>query len=577
MATTPPPYTPNDPQMDPCWQRRAAREQAKANRDAWRAYGRAQREQARAYRRGFYRTSIIGPLLLIAVGVVFLMVHFGHLSYANVMDAYGRWWPVLLIAIGVIRLVEWMVLRNRTQNGVPVRYVLGGGTRFLIFLVVILGIGLSFASNHSSEDWSHWNFNSEDWNKFAGTKHENDPAPVVHALPANASVFIRNPSGDVTVNGLSDDGQLHLQAHNEVYVRSDSDAENHLHQLDPTLDVSGNTLSITAGSVESGHANLTVSVPPGTGVTINADHGDIHVGNLKAGVTVTANHGDVDVKAITGTVSAHVNNRSSEVSVANVTGSVNLEGRGDEVSIADIHGPVAVYGEFYSSIHLQHVTSKLTFKSIRTDLSLGRLDGQLDMGGGDDLQVEQAVGPVIVNTKNRNVSLTRVNGDVTVGNSNGTVTIDAVSPVGAISVENRSGSVTVSLPQNSGITVQADTSDGEVHSDFSLSSKTSDNAGSLTGTANGGGKAIRVSTTHGDISLRHGNLPPLPLVPPVPPAIALPPVPPLPPNAPDEAQDAVKQAQEELKEAQRKVKEAQDAAKKAREEAKQTKKQDGSY
>lgn len=578
MATTPPPYNPNDP----AWQK-SAREQQKANKNAWKAYNKAQRDQQKAYYRGMYRTSIVGPILLIAFGVMFLFAHYGKFSWGNLGIWFGHWWPLLLIVIGIVRLVEWFLIRHETTaNGVPLRSVMGGGGSFLVILLVVLGIGFTLANNHQS-DWSHLNFSGDDWEHFAGTKHENDPAPVVQSIPTGASLFIRNPYGSVAVSGLSDDGKLHIQAHNEVYVTNDSDAEDRLKQLDGHLDISDKTVSLNVGNVEAGHSDLKVMVPAGTNVTINADRGDVHVGDIHAAVNVTANRGDVELKGITGPVVTHVNHRDSDTSIENVTGPVSLEGRGDEINIGEVHGPVVVHGEFYSSIHVQHITSMVTFKSMRTDMSLGRLDGELDMGGDDELRVEQAAGPITVNTKNRNIVLNRVNGDVSVSNRNGTVTIDGVKPIGNISVDNRSGAVTLSLPDSTAFTVQADTSDGDVRSDFALNHRSSDNAGSLSGTVNGGGKAIRISTTHGDISLRHGDAAPLPPMPPSPPA------PPAVPSAPStETDQALKDAQQELKEAQQRVKEAQanaaeqvkranEQVRKAKQQATKQKKEEDSY
>ena len=79
MATIPP--------IDPRFQReqwrqqqRIARDQAKAQRDAWRAQARLQREQARWQMRQYRRGSIVGPLLLVAIGIVFLLIQTGRIA-----------------------------------------------------------------------------------------------------------------------------------------------------------------------------------------------------------------------------------------------------------------------------------------------------------------------------------------------------------------------------------------------------------------------------------------------------------------------------------------------------------------
>ena len=48
--------------------------------------------------------SYIGPLILIIVGTLFLLSNFGFLPHLGVLLA--RWWPLILIAVGVARLTR---------------------------------------------------------------------------------------------------------------------------------------------------------------------------------------------------------------------------------------------------------------------------------------------------------------------------------------------------------------------------------------------------------------------------------------------------------------------------------------
>ena len=106
MAAAPPPFTsgpsgPGSPDPRQQWkaQRRAAKEQ-------WRAQ--------RAYYRGWRRPSIVRPLVLIAAGVVALMIEAGTISGYEFWDWYIRWWPLLLIGLGLALLGEWWL-----QQGDP--------------------------------------------------------------------------------------------------------------------------------------------------------------------------------------------------------------------------------------------------------------------------------------------------------------------------------------------------------------------------------------------------------------------------------------------------------------------------
>jgi len=48
--------------------------------------------------------SLAGPLILITIGTMFLIQ---NLSHINVFRVFWRYWPVILIAIGISKLLEY--------------------------------------------------------------------------------------------------------------------------------------------------------------------------------------------------------------------------------------------------------------------------------------------------------------------------------------------------------------------------------------------------------------------------------------------------------------------------------------
>lgn len=522
MATQPPPFTPPGqypppPQGDWRYQRRVLREQARAQRD----YYRAQQQAYRAQMRGMRRTSIVGPLLMISIGVIFLLVQTGHLSAAFFWSWYGRWWPLLLIGAGLVMLLEWgwdsyfhsdePVLRRRS---------LGGG---VFALLLILGIsGVVFNGLHNGNFGRAFRLDPDSMDEFMGDKHESDQS-VVQALPAGSSITVDNPRGDVTISGTSDDDQVHIDLHKQVYTRSDSEAESRAQQLSPKFNTDGNTLKISIPAVEGSRADVTITVPASVPATVFSNRGEVHVASLKAPVNVTANHGDVTVTGITGAVTARINNGDSSFSAHSVTGPVDVEGRGRDLSFSEITGTATMSGEFFGTTHLQHISSNIRFHTSRTDLRLGRLDGEIEISPNSDLTADQAVGPFTLATRNRNITLDRVSGDVSVTNSNGSVDITGAPPIGNITVENRNSSVELTLPEQAGFTVQAETNNGDLDNDFNLQQIGNDdsNRKSYSGTVGKGGPLVRINTTHGDIRLKKASIAPLPPRPPAPPKLSI--------------------------------------------------------
>lgn len=517
MASYPPPSTPppGPPYgVDPRYQKQVFREQARMQRNMIRA----QRDLQRAQMRGLRQSSIVGPLLVIAVGIVFLLVQIGRLPKLRLWDWYGHWWPVLLIGIGVIRLAEWGFEQARQRDlaaSTPrSRRVLGGGVITLLILLAGTGFVFSTLRKHGNDFFDRgFSLNPDNIDEFLGDKHESDQT-LSHACPENAAVSVQNPRGDVSISGTSDDGQIHVVAHKEVYTRSDSEADSKAQQLTPRIDVSENSLVVMMPTVEGGRADLTITLPASAVITVNANRGEVRVSSMKAAVSVTANHGDVDINAIWGAVSGHINNGESSFAAHSVTGPISIEGHGKDLTLSDLSGPVSMSGEFFGTTHLEHIRGPIRFHTSRTEFQLARLEGEIEISPNADLSADQVAGPVVLNTRNRNITLERVTGDLAVTNRNGTVDLTLAPPMGNVTVENRNGSVNVTAPSDAGFVVQAETTNGEVANEFSLPSGGGENHPSMSGTVNKGGPLVRVNTSQGDISLKKGSIAPLPPVPP---------------------------------------------------------------
>ncbi len=585
MATTPPnppPFDPtnrNDPRYDPRrdprstdpnWQRAYAastRAQAKAwqeqqkyaarqQRDAARAYARQVRDNRRAVRRAS-APSLIGPLVLIAIAVAALLVHNGRISLPGLLTWYARWWPAILIGIGVVRLLEWAVDHyTRRDTTAPVRYTLGGGVVTLTIFIVLFGISAQGGLHHNGNNWN-FGFNSDDWKQWVGSKHEQDTPAASHTIAANGALIIDNPHGDVTVSGISDDGLLHLSTHKEVYTNSDDQARDRLASLEPQFSGSNDNLTLHVNAADTGETDLTLLVPPTVRVSINANHGDVKANNLKTPTSLTANHGDVDVAAITGPVTVHVNSRGKSVTAHSISGPVNVQGTGDELNLSDVDGPVTVDGDFFGGGRLLHITGPIRYNTTRISFNLARLDGEVSFDDKDEFSADDAAGPFTLKTRSRDLTLNHIAGNVDITNSHGKVELQSTG--GTITVANHDGDIRLSLPQQAKFTLAAETSDGDVTNNFGLGSA-GGGRGILNGSVGGGTTPVHLTTTHGDISVDHtGDSTPTPPRPR--PTLKLgfgtvPPPPPPPGALPPEAAQAIANARQQVLDSQQQVKQA---------------------
>ncbi len=522
MSTYPPPPYGYDPRQ----QRQFLRDQARARKDMQRSIlmqAKYQRDLRRQQDRAHRRSSILGPLLVIAVGIIVLLIGLGRLPLTRFAAWYSRWWPLFLVSAGVILLVEWFVDQHLTTNPgpdgqpIPIRRGIGGGAVFLLILLAIAG-PILYGVRDSTNLLAHgFSINPDNIDEIFGERHDSTEQ-IDQPLAPGVSLSIDNPHGDITIVGKSNDNHIHIAVAKQFYVHSDSDITDREQHLSPRLQLFGSTLNVAVPWVRGATSDVTITLPESSPTTVTAGHGTINISDLRAPVTITSNHGDIELNRITGPVDAHINSSGSSFAAHTITGPVALKGHAQDLNLSDITGDTSLEGDFFGETHLERLHGPVIFRTSRTQLSLLRLDGAVDLSNHSELTGSQLIGPIRLHTSNRNISLERVLGDVDLTNSKGSVDISAAAPLGNITVENRDGAVTLTVPDHAGLTLDAQTHGAAIETDLPLPSPTTDkNNTFLSGRIPFGEAHITLHTTHADIDIHKGNtLPPTPTAPPAP-------------------------------------------------------------
>jgi hypothetical protein len=185
------------PPYDPKTQWRVYKEQQRA---AWRAQRDAWKAQQHVWKASYVGAygprvpSIVGPVILIGVGIVALLMLTGHINAGDFWSWYGRWWPLLLIGAGLALLGEWALDMRRET---PVRR--GGSFVGILILLAILGIGAAGWNNFWGPLHAQWGDHGNDFfNAFGLPEHDNDQVVLNSQIPANSAIEIQNPRGDVS-------------------------------------------------------------------------------------------------------------------------------------------------------------------------------------------------------------------------------------------------------------------------------------------------------------------------------------------------------------------------------------------
>jgi DUF4097 and DUF4098 domain-containing protein YvlB len=447
------------------------------------------------------RRSLAGPLVLIIVGVIFLLGNLHVVAWPNLGHMFARYWPVLLILWGVIRLAEYYSDRS---HGYATRTVGGAG---VLFLILIIMVGMS-ASTAEHFNWQGIRNDVDvDDEFFGGMFGQNFSfnTSLAQELPASlktGTLRVLNDRGDLTINAW-DENRVKVDVAKKVRAQNQNDASKFDSQTQPTISIDGNVVTVNANTSSAGNtsvrSNLEIWVPKALAADLATRRGDVTVTGRGGNVKVSSSRGDITVENITGNV--ELDQRKGDIHVSKVKGDVVAAAQANDTTISEIDGSVKLDGEFFGGINLSKISKLVTFHTSRTDMELAKLDGDLTMDAGD-LRANNLAGPMRVLTRSKDVHLDDLSGDLRIENSNSTVEVHS-SKLGTIQIDNRKGDVQIIVPEKAGFQADLKTRDGEISSDFSgLQVSSQRNNSTAIGSVGSGGPRVQVSNEHGNIEIR---------------------------------------------------------------------------
>ncbi len=465
------------------------------------------------------RRSLAGPIVLIILGILFLMVTMHQLSLERLLTLFAHYWPALLILWGVIKLIEH---QQAHRDGLPARGIGAGGV-FLVIAIVVFGLIATQASRFNwGEVRDNMGIDDNDLNNIFGETYNFDDHLEQPVPPAVTSLRVNNEHGAVRVN-TSDDATITVTVRKRVGAENQSDADKFNADTKPTLTTTGSVLTLDAKTQAAGNhgvqSDLDISIPRKMALQIFSRRGDISVTGREGEVEVNSQHGDATVEDVTGNVKLNLEKGSA--TIEQITGDVRINGRLNDVSVSDIKGSAQFEGEFGESVKLARITKSVSFKSSRTDLEFSRIDGDLDLDS-DDLHADQITGPVHLTTRDKQIRLEDVSGDVRVQNENGGIEI-SMRVLGNVQIDSRKGDINLSLPDKAGFHIEARAHDGEIQSDFpELKIDNNDREAKVSGSVGSGSSHIVLNTEHDGIEIRKASSKAAPAMPPAPPTPAKP-------------------------------------------------------
>lgn len=465
--------------------------------------------------------SFTGPILLIAIGVLFLLWNLR--PELPLLELLADYWPFALIVWGLLRLVEvvFWALRSRPLP----RSGLAGWEWVLAILICLIGSGSDFAR----ERWPHGNFGIHGMEVF-GEPWDFD-LHASHPIGSAKRVVVENPRGNVRITG-GDASEVTVNGRTTIRAFRKEDADRGHRESPLEIVTEGDRIVIRNKQKRKDGpwkitSDLEVSVPKQVSVEGRGDYGDFDIVNIDGDVDIESDNAGVRLADIGGGVRVKVN-RSDIIRAVDVAGGVKVEGRAaDDVELDRIRGPVVISGSYSGDLVLKGLADSLQFDTARTEFRVAKVPGEVRIDLGD-LSAVNVTGPIRLKTRSRDVELTDFTGKLDVELDRGSLHVrPGRTPVASMDLVVRSADVQLALPESAAFGLLAEVEKGDLVNEYgsSLTQERSDERSVLKGPP-GVEPNIKLRADRGTVTiskataaLAEAPIPPAPPAPPKPPQV----------------------------------------------------------
>jgi hypothetical protein len=471
------------------------------------------------------RGSLIGPVILILIGTIFLVNNM--MPELPVWQFVADYWPFLLIAWGVIRAIEVLFLYF-TERPLPRSGISGGEWALAVFLTIFGSI--LFVGHRFGERFPHGRITSRglellgesyDFAVEANKPAGKTPKVVVENLRGNSRIV----GGDVE--------EIKVTGRTSVRAFDRNAAERVSKECPVEIVLQGDRFIVRtnqdrASGPNSVSSDLEITVPRGASIEATGRYGDFDINSIGGPISITSDNAGARLADIDGNIRIETK-RSDILRVTNAKGNVEIRGRGNDVDLNNIGGQVTVNGSFYGEISFRAVAKPVRFESSQSELRFEGVAGEVRMAHGD-MNADGVTGPVYVKASSKDVRLANFTNAVEIDVERGDLDIrPSVAPTAPIKARTRAGNARISLPANASFQFEGRTERGAVENFFDELKVSEDGRGATISGAKGKGPRITIETGRGELGvLRTGDVLPQSMTRPA----GTPPPPPKAPEAP---------------------------------------------
>ncbi len=331
------------------------------------------------------RGSLVGPLLIILIGVWFLVSSLR--PDLPLLDLAARFWPFVLIGWGVLRTVEILFW---TARGRPLPYAgVSGGEWTLIVFICLIGSGLYALNRYrpwqqlrGHHQQPHRDLRPPLRLRGGGTDRAGAQGrPRARRKPSRYRPRCRRrrpaSPGERPQDRPRPEGDRSRQS-------AEADPRRNLHPGRPDC------RPHQPGPHHRRPARLDRSRNhrPAARVEIRGRNGDLEVTGVNGPVEISSDSASVRLQNIAGNVRLDLG-KSDLVRAGSIKGNIEMQGgRGRDIELDTIGGEITINGSYSGDLQFRNCARPIRFQSGQTDLRVEKLPGEihLDLGEFQRLQ-----------------------------------------------------------------------------------------------------------------------------------------------------------------------------------------------
>jgi len=446
------------------------------------------------------RGSVVGPLILIGIGILFLLRNVW--PQIPLLDLIGRYWPYLLILWGALRLLE-ILIWAATSKPLP-RQGVSGGEWILIVFVCLFGAGLYTAHNYTGW-WPGRPLRGLVMDM--GETYDYDLGPAQQSSGKTPRVVIESFRGNAKISGDPNATMVAVTGHKTIRSLQRRDADEANTETPLQLVQNGDQIIVRTGQNRVSDRlrvseDLEITVPKGASIEAHGRYGDFDIDNVDGAVDVESDNAGVRVQNIGGNIRVQTQ-KSDVIRAVGVKGNIDLKGRGSDVELRDVAGLVTIDGVYTGDIRFQNLAKPVHFTGTQTDFQAQAVPGQIDMTPGD-FTGNGITGPVQINGRSRDVTMSDFTQALNITLDRGDITLrPSATNFPKIDVRTHSGDLELAIPAGAKFDLRAETGHGDFENDWGppLTTEARGHGGGVSGTV-GSGPTLLVATDRGTITVR---------------------------------------------------------------------------